>query len=297
MATKYSLKSSPLFHCQSKRRLKELLKINDSEIWRAIEYNKLDSYYKKIPQTKEDGSVRITYSPSPKLKRIQKNVFKLLRNLPRPEYLFGGEPGKSNITNAKEHLMANEAFKVDISGFFDQVEKFKVFRFFRDKMQIAENLARILANITTKSGTLVQGSPASVVLSFYANEYMFRGLSKIAKDFNLKMTVFVDDIVFSTESKIVNFHVLRNKVIGLMLSQGYRLNARKVKRYRNSKQIYVTGILVGSQRRLKVPNGQYKAIHELRKSIRDGMSKKEIEKIQERISGKIHYINQVQIAT
>ncbi|GJM72667.1 hypothetical protein HMSSN036_48830 [Paenibacillus macerans] len=122
-----------------------------------------------------------------------------MSNIRRPDWLISGEKGKSYIDNGKVHQNSSVFLTIDIKKFYDNCKREYVFRFFKDKMCCAGDVAGVLAEIVTFNGGIPTGCPTSQLIAYYAYEEMFENINKIASKHGCIFTLYVDDMTFSSK--------------------------------------------------------------------------------------------------
>jgi hypothetical protein len=272
-----------LYKLESKRLLKYIFQIS-ANCWFKQGYvlSKIKPYIDM-----SNGKKRLIEVPNEELKQIQKRLKGLLATLPVPEYVFSGVKGRSYIGNAQFHLGQKFLFKIDMKAFFPNTAREKVYIFFRNKLLVAPDIAEILTNWTTidldkldaleiqevndfiiskgikARNHLISGSPSSPILSYFASEDMFNKLDEISKENKMIMTIYVDDVVFSSETKIS--HKVRTKILNIIKEYGYQTSKGKVRYYHRLLPKKVTGVIINANGDFSVPNVlQHKIITNLR---------------------------------
>lgn len=252
--------------------LKYFLKITDTN------YFKQDFVAKSVHPYIENknGKKRLIEVPDADLKAIQARIKKALSKLDFPEYVFSGVKGRSYVDNARLHVGSNYLYKIDLTAFFPSIAREKVFSFYRDKLCVSPDIAEILTNFTSidldkasvenmkpideflemkgikTRNHLISGSPASQLLSYLANQDLFAELHSLSKNNGITMTVYVDDIVFSSPNRIsARFKYMIENIIG---SRHYRLSAKKAKAHTKYYPKRVTGAIINKQGQITVSN-------------------------------------------
>ena len=105
---------------------------------------------------------------------------------------------------------------------------------------------------------LISGAPTSQILSYLVNHKMFDEIQTLSYQHNIIMTIYVDDITFSSEHKISSD--FKYKVTKIINKYGYQLSANKVKSYTKTYPKLVTGVIIDS-------NGKPTIKNSLRKNI------------------------------
>lgn len=103
----------------------------------------------------------------------------------------------------------------------------------------------------TCTNHLLTGSPASTVLSYLVNHRLFDTLYEYASKNSIIMSVYIDDIVFSSNTRIPNS--FRKKVLHLIKMYDFNPSKDKTKYYTQTQPKLVTGVIL-SNHELKVPN-------------------------------------------
>ncbi len=272
----------PLYGLQSKKKLKVLLRIEDSK------YTKQDYVAAMVfPYIDKSGKKRLIEPPREELKNIQKRIKNMLGKIEVPNNVFSGIKGKSYAGNAIMHIGASRRnlFKIDITAFFPSISRETVYRFFLEDLRCSPDVAEILTNLTTidleksqahsleeiysfldeKSVTcrnhLISGAPTSQIMSYLVNHRMFDEMQKLSDENNAVMTIYVDDITFSSENWLsCNF---RRKIIDIVRKYGYQISMHKVKMYTKLYPKLVTGVIISSDGKPIIKNSiRWKIIKE-----------------------------------
>lgn len=264
------LTTCKLYRIQRKRDLAVLLKIENIKKIGQIS----NSYRPYIAN--ETKKRLIEPVESEELKKIQKNIQLLLKEIKYNDNVFSGVPGKSYIDNGKYHIGCKNIVALDISKFFPNINREKVYNFFKYNMENSSDVAKILTDLCTidlrKINNLDKnvieyinekkirfmnhiptGSSISCILSYLVNYIMFDEIDTLCREYNCKTSVYVDDIVISS-SEIINNNLI-SKVIAIIKNNGYRISKSKLKHYKTNEFKRVTGsILSKDGKKLVIPN-------------------------------------------
>lgn len=255
---KYDITQCALYKCKSSRNLKRILKLTDSEykdITSVVKYHKFDI-------DKKDGiEKRNITAPDKRIKEIQTRILHLLQKVERPEWLISGEKGKCYIDNGKEHIHSNYFLTMDIKKFYDNCEREYVFRFFKDRMLMAGDLAGVCTDIVSYEGGIPTGCPTSQLIAFYAYENMFNEIYDVACMNGCIFTVYVDDMTFSAE-KVFEVNKMINEIDCKLRKYGHKPKYKKVKYYSHGQFVPITGTVVTGDHKLKVPNKLQKRVYD-----------------------------------
>ena len=284
------LTTCKLYGIQRKRDLDNILKINCKEI------NKIANSYK--PYITNKGKKRLiepTYSIE--LKKVQKKIQNLLKEIEYDINIFSGISGRSYIDNGRLHLKSKYVVALDISKFFPNTSREKVYNFFRYDMKNSSDIAKILTDLCTidlegikdideevlkyvdenkirYKKHIPTGSSISCILSYLVNYKMFDKIINIGEEYGCKVSIYVDDVVISSKGKISKQIV--DRVIGIIKSNGYVIQKTKLKFYGKNEFKRVTGNIISKDgTKLVIPNKiRYKMI-KLRKNKEIERNKKE----------------------
>ena len=271
-----------LYGVQSKKRLTRLLHIKDS---RFLKQDYVASLI--APYIDKKGKPRLIEPPNEELKTIQKRMKFLLGQIIVPNNIFSGIKGRSYADNATMHISTERKhlFKIDFTAFFPSISRETVYSFFFKDLCCSPDVAEILANLTTIdlektransldeiysfldakgvscNNHLISGAPTSQIMSYLVNHHMFDEMQKVADDTGAIMTVYVDDITFSSENRISKR--FREQIFAIVRKYGYQISRSKVKKYTKSYPKLVTGVIIDSTGKPAIKNSMHeKIIHE-----------------------------------
>lgn len=255
---RYDITQCALYKCKSSNKLKRILKISDEEYENINDYIK---YYKFDINKKDNSEKREITAPNVRIKEIQTRILRLTQKISRPEWLISGEKGKSYIDNGKKHINSNYFLAIDIKKFYDNCNREYVFRFFKDKMLMAGDLAGLCTDIVTYNGGIPTGCPTSQMMAYYAYEDMFKEINRLACLYGCIFTLYVDDMTISSEKPFVVSKV-KNGVDIILRKYGHKPKYKKVKYYGKGKNVPVTGVVITCDHKMTVPNTQQKKIYD-----------------------------------
>lgn len=273
-------KKCRLYKLKSKKTLCDWLQIDDPSFLNSENIAK--NYYPFIKI--EDNKKRLIEASSKKLKSIQTKILGMLRNLDYPRYLFSGLRGKSFIDNAKLHSGKYYTFKIDISKFFPNTSRNKVYYFFKKSLQTSADVAKILTDCTTvdirnyrcnknydeiidylevakikQIAHLSTGAPSSMILSFLANQAMFDELFSFCEKKKYMFTVYADDVTISSLEPIPFKD--RKAVIEITNKYGHVVSNKKVKYYNVNVNKKITGVVINTNGETRTSNKLIRKTH------------------------------------
>lgn len=247
---KYALDQSALYKCGSKKRLAEILGIPLGILKENAENPQYHIVYKPKKNSTEKRKIN---TPGKTLKRIQGKIYKKLQYVKRPKWVMAGEKGKNWPDNAEFHKNSCYVLKFDIANFFPNCGREYVYRFFLNRLKCAPDIAEILTDLTTYHGCIIQGSPVSMVLAFYAYEKMFDELANLADENSLLFSTYVDDLTFSSKNQIQKDKLI--KIVNKKLhAYDHKSKSKKEMYYGKTKYKKITGVILYPDHVSKVPN-------------------------------------------
>lgn len=259
----------PLFGLQSKKMLTHLLHIKDSKLFKQEYVASLVS-----PYIDQSGKKRLIEPPQEELKDIQKRLKVMLGKIIVPNNIFSGIKGRSYADNAILHTGENRRmlFKIDLTAFFPTITRETVYKFFKEDLCCSPDIAEILTIGLEKSNAtnfdavysfldekgvacknhLISGAPTSQIMSYLVNYRMFDEMQIIADENNATMTVYVDDVTFSSECRISQ--QFTSRIVNVVKKYGYKISKTKVKKYTKLYPKLVTGVIIDSNGQAIVKN-------------------------------------------
>lgn len=276
-----------LYNCKSKNKLQQYLfiqqKDNFKSLGKTLKESPLDLY---VP-FKQKG--RELFKCSPLIVRFHKRLLKLF-DMPKPPYLKSGVKKESNITNVKYHKGGNFFLLIDIKSFYPSITKSRIktqlIRTYNQSVDVAEYISNMVT-VPQEKGlgdrALVTGSPLSQYFAYMINKKMFDELNYISNKENIKFSVYVDDITFS--SKTVITYKFHTKVYSIIKKYGYQVHKGKIYRGKVGTKAKITGVQITKYgfRLLEKHRGYIKEIIKSRNCIKN----------EKRLLGLVNYAIQV----
>lgn len=205
--------------------------------------NNANKLYHRITIPQKNGKYRIVYAPSQNLKWCQKQIAEnYLNDYHISKYATAYQRKISIVDNAAVHSNKKFILKLDIENFFGSIDFNKVFNMFY--RHYPKNISKLFAEICTYKDTLVQGSPASPVISNIVMYDIDTIIGNLCRERGVTYTRYCDDLTFSSNAKLYDvYHFVKR----LLLKYGFYLNGRKTHFVNNSHQQNVTGIVVNKK--------------------------------------------------
>lgn len=286
-----NLNEDPFLNLRSIEDLCELLKFETANFSSLIDHSQ-DSY-RVFSIPKKRGGERLIESPSRDLKYLQRLLNEHLQriyNRARPANVHGFLSNfnktaitRSIVTNASEHVGAEQLLNLDLNNFFHSVGVMRVKEIFMAyPFYFGNDLASYLAILTTYKERLPMGAPTSPVLSNFACFMLDRKLARLAESYQLRYTRYADDLTFSGEA-IKAQHLLEIREI--IQSEDFIVNDAKTRVQGNKGSQMVTGLKVNEQ-----VNVDRKFVRSIRAMLNNWRSQS-IYKAAERNKSPAHFLN------
>lgn len=262
-----NFKNCELYKIKRKRDLYILLHIDESKL-------KYEPYkYRVCIKDKK----RLLEKPSEELKRIQRNILNKLYQLNFPKYVFSGIKGRSAFGNAIYHINCKYMLKLDMSKFFPNTHRNRIYEFFKNKLKMSSDVASICTDIVTvnydkenvviedgvyeflklkkikNTNHLPSGTPTSQILSYLVNIDMFDEIIEYANKHKLQCTIYVDDITISSENRYITKKE-ESEIKNIIRKYKQNLSKGKTIRYGENEYKKVTGFVISPNNKLVIPN-------------------------------------------
>lgn len=232
-------------------------------------------------------SGRAIQEPWPRLAKVHRRIATLLARIDTPPYLHSAKKGRSYISNAAAHSIDDGCVKIDVRRFYPSARAQAVYHFFFDRMACDGDVAGMLAKLLTVDGHLPTGSSASPIVSYFAYEDLFNELAVLAEARSSKMTVYVDDIVFTGVGATRRLLFEAKKAIGKR-----HLHGHKTKLFRPGQPRVITGVVV-TNRGLRLPNRRQVLIAEDQKLFDELPLGREKLTVARRLTGRLFEASQI----
>lgn len=240
----------------NKKTQKPPVKDQSVEEWLSGEYQAtLDNYtYVRIVTVKKNGKrkIRHTYNPAPNLKTAQKILVKELESTLSISELghaisWAYRKKRNVVDMARKHVGKDYMLKVDLKNFFHSIDV-------RKHRSLHPTLTAVCGCVVKRGKEdkilLLQGAPSTPIIS---NMLMIQ-TDRVLSGFCLKtstrnrslvtVTRYSDDIVFSSDSRVIVSELFLTKVRRIFRKIGLSLNKEKTRRLFPSHDKRVCGINV-----------------------------------------------------
>ena len=215
-----------------------------------------DATYCGLPESKKEEYRPVIFREAPWLKAAQKKLNKLfLRGFDRSlvPFLKSTIKNTSSVDNAIEHCSYKHTLFIDLKDFFTQIKYAKVAETLRKYLLVEKDVAGFLAKIMVapmnktmdnlEDFVLGQGLATSGFLAFLCNYDLFNELNDYANSVGLHMTVYVDDITFSSKDRIP--HDVIQHIFDAIKAKGLMISRKKIMVRNGTKTVRkVTGVII-----------------------------------------------------
>lgn len=280
----YELTDCGLYNIQTKARLSSIIGVPLSRLRKLCS----DEYYRTFVIVKS-GKPRPVQAPVHELDVIHTRIASLLLRVKLPNSIHSGIKGRSNVTNAKQHVGNHPVLTMDIKGFYPSVTRKSIYHFFHSKLNCSPDVAGILAKLCTYKTHLPTGSRLSMPLAFWANADMYERLESLCISKDVRLTIFVDDLTFSGAQVDLKF----SKDVGLIIKNaGLTVHPDKTKLYSREQPKLITGVIVDKVG-ISVRNEHHKLIYQLFSDMKECKNDDELKAYQKQLIGRLSAAGQI----
>lgn len=178
-------------------------------------------------------------------------------------YLHSAVKQRSYHTNAQVHIGDKYVFAIDLKDFYPSVTKYKLYLFFKNKFHLSSDIAMLYSVLSTckaddNSYRLGQGLSQSSTLAFLVNYSLFNYLYYFAKENDIDMSIYVDDVIFSSKKEISQSFI--DRLFGIIKRNDMLIKRQKVRNYKKESVKKITGVYINGNR-TRVANNKHLEIH------------------------------------
>lgn len=254
----YNFKDSQLYGLQS---IGDFFSILDIAPKCNIKYLCSDKLYRTVNII----GLKPCHVPYGILKDIHIKTKNILSEIILPDNVFSPAvkgQGKSAISHAKYHQYSKYLLAMDIKSFFENLKLKYIIKFFSNSLNIEYNTAVVISKILTFNGHIARGSCVSPILSHLSINNTFSKIQQYCKNRNLKLSIYMDDIIFSSDKKIdiagiINFMTKVLSIIEL------KINYKKLRKYGINDNKRVTGVIITKDNKIRIQNKNRKKLKDI----------------------------------
>jgi len=200
------------------------------------------SFYRTFKIQKKSGGSREINAPLPVLMSLQKWILsEILEKRETSVAATAYKKGLSTKNNARIHRGQKYILKLDIEGFFDNLNFEKVYSVFF-KMGYTKPVSLMLAKVCLRDGVLPQGAPTSGLLANIILDDFDQNVLSFCREQGFRYTRYSDDLTISGPSKRIKKSL--SYIKNLLGYNALRLNESKTRLVSPGQRKIVTGIVV-----------------------------------------------------
>lgn len=184
--------------------------------------------YNVFEKATKSGKVRLIEEPHGWLKSLQTEIRQILEGLfAPPRGMHGCVKGRSALSAAKPHCAQPLVMTFDIANCFPSITTEMTRLALISRLDVAPNLATLLAQILTRTGHLPQGSPSSPFVANVVLAGFWEQASGVCRDRGLNSTIYVDDVTISGPAQAVRGIV--PEIFGRLGCHGFSVKRSKIR--------------------------------------------------------------------
>jgi len=257
------IEQSKLYRLGRKRDLAALLNLTLAEL-RALTAD--ENFKEWTKKGEKGGKDRLIEQPHPPLKIVLSKLHHILRCVETPPWLLSGKQRIKPRDNAEAHRQNGYMVTVDIAKFYQSTKREFVYLVFKKQFQQTDDVASLLADLVTYKGHIPTGTPTSQLMAFWAYRQTFERIHKLCVSKGITMTVWVDDITFSSPKPFPkNWAQDIGKIVNTV---ALSLKEEKTKEYLPSEYKVATGSTISPTGEIRVKNQKRKELIDLLKGRR-----------------------------
>lgn len=263
------IQKSKLYRLGRKKDLAELLGISLAEFKDLV----LDTNFEEW--TKEQkGKGRLIEEPIPRLAVVLSRLHMFISQIETPGWLMSGKKRIKPRDNAEIHRQNPYMITVDIAAFYQSTKREFIYLAFKNIFGQTDDVASLLASLVSYKGHIPTGAATSQLIAFWAYRQTFERLHSLCVANGVTMSVWVDDITFSSSKPFSKSWV--SDVQGIVRKVDLSLKTKKTRKYTAIEYKITTGSAISPDGRILVKNEKRKEILDLLKGKRiEALSLKE----------------------
>lgn len=221
-------------HTFTKNDLNTIIYKYDEDLIVFYENKRSKKRYSKQPKDYTSKKYRKFTDVKEPRKTALKQLNKYLSELRIPNYVFAKTDG-GYVKNANRHKGNTSFLLIDIASFYPNCKFKYVKNFFMSGagFKMKNDLAQRMAELVTipsynkKVRIIPQGFPTSTLISFFSYRQMFAELNKLALEYRLVFSTYVDDVTFSTKDNKFDFESIIEKIDDILNRYGHSRKTEK----------------------------------------------------------------------
>lgn len=235
---RYPIERSPLSLRPTKKDLASLLgeTLNDLRTL-SIPSFKEQFVVRRQAETGKKKKLRDLVYPESRLRGIHERLKYHLNKVKQPSYLFSPRKNRSQRDNAETHLDQDVYLTLDLKQFYPSTTSAMVRRWYQEDLGMFPDVARLLTDLSTIDEKVSFGSPLTPVLCTLVHRQMFDEIADVCDRYELRYTVWVDDLTISGRS-------IPSEVLDQVrqIIRNYGLKSHKIHFSSGRNPVFITGI-------------------------------------------------------
>ncbi|MEK4566392.1 reverse transcriptase family protein [Alkalihalobacillus sp. FSL R5-0424] len=247
------------YQLRSKKRLAAILGVDSPVFFKQLDLHLTCTVF----SITKNNKTRTLLNPSKPYKRILRKINQLLQGIHFPPYLHSGVKQKNALSNARFHDSHSHICTMDIKNFYPSTSEVFVYKFFKDKFKMSEDVAKIMTLLVTHKdedevARLPQGFPTSSILSYLVYFDLFNGLNTLAHSRNMTFSIYVDDLTFSSNRAFTPSFL--NRIVSIANQYELTIHPDKTQFYERNAHKRITGVVIKKET-LRAPLSIHKQIN------------------------------------
>ncbi len=202
-----------------------------------------DKQYQVYPLIK-GRKKRWIEAPTSVLKQLQRRLLDaVLYRLTPDDAAHGFVPGRSIVTNARQHCGQDWVVTMDIRDFFPTIRAEIIFRQLAG-LDMTEEAREQLVVLVTRNGRLPQGAPTSPHLANLVARRLDERLKQLAASSGWRYTRYADDLAFSGAGEPKKLILAVDQIV---ITEGFQSAHRKTQLMSRHQRQIVTGLVVNKK--------------------------------------------------
>lgn len=244
---------SKLYRIGRKRDLAELLGVSPAKLKNLTSDDNFKEWNNKTGRRIEEPRIALAF--------VLTKLHGYISKIETPDYLLSGKKKVRPRDNADMHRLSGYMVNIDIAAFYQSTQREFVYKAFRDIFGQTDDVASLLANLVTYKGHIPTGTATSQAMAFWAYRKTFDRIDKLCRAYNILMSVWVDDITFSSDRPFPRRWV--SDIAEIMDEVDLALKTKKTKKYSPSQYKTATGSAISPDGKVLVKNVKRKEILDL----------------------------------
>lgn len=198
---------------------------------------------RQIAAVTSGGKERHLVYPVALLRVIHERLKFHLNKIIQPHYLMSPRKSRTQSDNALEHQGQGQYLTLDLKQFYPSTDRLMIRASLVSQFGMYPDVAGLIAHLATADDRACFGSPLTPVLVSIVHRPMVNAISELCDEFDLRYTVWVDDLTISGQQIPSDFV---SRIRNIIAEHG--LKSHKLKYRTGNKVVFITGVgVVGEE--------------------------------------------------